>query len=449
MSRFFECLIPAMVAFVTASLAPAQTITTFPFGPPPSWVHPNSRLRVGPEGDIWFVLDEPLRLMRIRQGQLECVYETAIYDYWGIDVTVAPDGTIYIDNFQYEFSLEAGITGTGVVEPSFQWRRISFKGTIDADGRMFCVSGPWNSQDPRWYNIYELYRNASYQCRMGLSYIGSIVAVSAEEFWIVSSYSKYLPASLLTLNLDTGQVEASHTIVGAIAAVHLFAKDSEGRLWLAAENIAYFDGESFVVFAIPPEGTRGEYRSVSLAADGAVWAVLLLSRMPPFEWGVVRFSGDERRTFTAEDGLLANGIRWPPLIDYDGNVWVFHYQGISMIADGGWPPMRLSLAKLETPEGIAVEAQVINNGPVVGVDVYVALELNGQLLFWPNWQPAPSPVHVNLKPGHNQTATIISAPRSNIPPGTYTFYACMTGRNTQKLIGPLDRKFESLTVEVD
>jgi len=106
------------------------------------------------------------------------------------------------------------------------------------------------------------------------------------------------------------------------------------------------------------------------------------------------------------------------------------------------------LHQVATEGTIAVEAQVINNGPVVGVDVYVALQMNGQRLFWPNWQPEPSPVQVNLRPGHNQTATIISAPRASIPPGSYTFYAWMTGRGTQKLIGPLDRKFETLTVEV-
>ena len=145
---------------------------------------------------------------------------------------------------------------------------------------------------------------------------------------------------------------------------------------------------------------------------------------------------------------------WWPKIDYDGRVWFFNANdegiiGLSRISDGGWPPMRLMLREAGTDGTVAVEAQVINNGPVVGVDVYVALEMNGQLLYWPNWQPEPCPVQVNLRPGHNQTATIISAPRPNIPPGAYTFHGCMTGRNTQKLIGPLDRKFESLTVEVE
>ncbi|MCD6328469.1 hypothetical protein J7M28_13080, partial [bacterium] len=169
--------------------------------------------------------------------------------------------------------------------------------------------------------------------------------------------------------------------------------------------------------------------------------------------GVVRIQGDERRLFTTDDGLLTNYCRWPK-IDYDGRVWFFSANdegviGLSCISDGGWPPMRLMLHRMETPEGVAVEAQVINNGPVVGVDVYVAIELNGQLLYWPDWQPEPHANQINLSPGHNQTATIISAPRATIPPGAYKFWGCMTGRNTHKLIGPIDRKFESLTVEVD
>ena len=39
-------------------------------------------------------------------------------------------------------------------------------------------------------------------------------------------------------------------------------------------------------------------------------------------------------------------------------------------------------------------------------------------------------------------------PRDSVPPGSYTVYGCMTGRNTQKLIGPIGRKFEAVVVEV-
>ena len=56
---------------------------------------------------------------------------------------------------------------------------------------------------------------------------------------------------------------------------------------------------------------------------------------------------------------------------------------------------------------------------------------------------------MNLSPGYNQTATIIDMPRASVPPGTYTVYGCMTGRNTQKLIGPIGRKFEAVVVEVE
>jgi hypothetical protein len=227
-------------------------------------------------------------------------------------------------------------------------------------------------------------------------------------------------------------------------------------LWLTTgPSIATFDGNTFSVFA---EGDLENlwYHEPVLAADGAVWSVEA-DYYPYYAtsyFGIARFTNGEKRTFTIEDGLRTTGSVHAPVIDYDGNVWLLSFSlglgdlGLSRIADGGWPPMRLMLNRLETLESISVQAQVINNGPVVGVDVYVALQVNGQLLFWPNWQPEPSPVQVNLRPGHNQTATIISAPRSSIPPGTYTFWGCMTGRNTQKLIGPLDRKFESLTIEV-
>jgi len=61
----------------------------------------------------------------------------------------------------------------------------------------------------------------------------------------------------------------------------------------------------------------------------------------------------------------------------------------------------------------------------------------------------PFPNQVNLRPGHNQTATIIDMPRESVPPGSYTVYGCMTGRNTQKLIGPIGRKFEAVLFEVE
>ena len=206
------------------------------------------------------------------------------------------------------------------------------------------------------YHIYQAEIGASCEYLMFVDHIASVIPVSVEQFWIVNAYSRphsHPPARLQRLDLAALTVEESYSI-GPIDAVHLFARDSENRLWMADVNIAYFDGESFLVFATPPEGTRGEYRGVSLAADGSVWADLWL-RAPPSEseWDVVRFEADGSKVYSAEDGLLASGIAWPPLIDYDGNVWVMHYDGISMISDGGWPPMRLILEKVETPETVS------------------------------------------------------------------------------------------------
>ncbi|HUT02723.1 MAG TPA: hypothetical protein VM163_02395, partial [bacterium] len=139
------------------------------------------------------------------------------------------------------------------------------------------------------------------------------------------------------------------------------------------------------------------------------------------------------------------------IIDYDGNVWLSDRigAGLTRISDGGWPQMRLALNKLETPEAIAIVASVFNTQPVVGVDVYIACQIGASLLFYPKWTPEPSPVQINLYAGFNESATIIEMPKERIPAGSYTFWGCMTGRNTQKLIGPIDCKFEALTIQVD
>jgi len=451
----------ALSALCLCLSAQADTVEIFPFDPPASIYRTDTELRVGPEGDIWFIKGEPLRLMRIHEGELDCVHETDVHSPTYLDMVVGADGTIYIDNFQYQFTAEAGITGTGVIPPSLpsMYDSIIFPGTTDAEGRMFSVLSEWS---PSYYGdgfdyIYEMYRNACPQYRMGISSIRSLLAVSPEEFWIVWKYDaphRHYGPDLRRLNLDTGEVEETHAFhIDDFPVNRLCARDYEGRFWMTGEDIVTFDGEEFSTFAVADIWNRERYTWLSVAGDGDVWVALSADMGP----GIARFIADERQVFNTEDGLLTDFSLYAPVIDYDGNVWVLsscsywaaQCLGIGMISDGGWPPMRLMLREVATEGTIAVEAQVINNGPVVGVDVYVALQMNGQRLFWPNWQPMPSPVQVNLRPGHNQTATIISAPRAHIPPGTYTFWACMTGRGTQKLIGPIDRKFETLTIEID
>jgi len=427
------CLVPNLAAL---------TITTFRFSDLDPVPDRRSQPVVGPEGDIWFTVNNPARLMRIRDSRIECVLDSGITPGDALDLSVSPDGRLYLSNCRYVYLPEEGIVPSGVRQPQ-RGGYIQDPGIFDADLRMYCTI---NSQYMFWREgyLFEMSMGEEAILRFQTSVIGRPLIVSLNECWM--TYAPYLSK----INLETGEVEERYRIDPI--AYRVCAKDSMGRLWLSGENIVIFDGENSETFAATFDSPDHEwyqwYDYVALTGDMTTWAI---TGRNADTIGITRFKRDDALLLTAEDGLLSGHVFYPPSIDidYDGNVWVLHNEGISRIADGGWPPMRLMLHRLETPESIAVEAQVINNGPVVGVDVYVALELNGQLLFWPNWQPEPSPVQVNLCPGFSESATIIEMPRSQIPPGSYTFWGCMTGRGTQKLIGPLDRKFEVLRIDVN
>ena len=442
------------IILVGPLLCPAEIVDTFPC----QGEFATCGLQVGPSGDIWFILiDDQARLMRASDDAVQCVYDTGMVPSL-YDITVSPDGVIWLGEFRYIYSPEAGLYESGIQLPKeTSWFFLSGPGIIDANCRMFVTGLGGSEVDPgyRSCQIYEVGPGIAPELRYGQYYGGldSILVVSATECW-ASYWWKGGGAGLCRINLEAGAPEAFYSgLCGAPSA-----KDSQGFLWLIdGPSIETFNGESLSVFAEGDE--RLWYRKPVLAADGAVWSAEAddYRDLGTTFFGISRFAHGQKRTFTVEDGLLSNWCE-TPVIDYDGRLWVANAQwvnlyvtlvGLSRISDGGWPPMRLMLNRVDTPDSISVEVQVINNGPVVGVDVYIALQMNGQLLFWPNWQLAPSPVQVNLPPGHNQTATIISAPRSSIPPGTYTFFSCMTGRNTHKLIGPLDRKFESLTIEIN
>ena len=453
-------LLMLTIVLVVPALCPGQRIDTFWFHNDQGLTYYASKLAVGPEGDIWFSIDQPTRLMHVLNDAIECVYNSGT-DTGPYEITIAPDGTIWLNYGQKMYSPEAGACETGVELPeSSEYCQFDINSPtlVSSDCRLYIVAS-WDG----WFSgnggdtIYELVRGGMpkirYDSRMARLNLDSVLIVSSSECWAYAS--EYFGGGfweLWRINLEAGALEAKYGDPVGLPS----AKDSQGFLWLIlGPSIVTFDGQSSSVFAEGDEEGLW-YQKPVLAADGAVWSVEandICGRATTY-FGISRFTDGQKRTFTVADGLLTNWCE-SPVIDYDGNVWLVSFSfglgdlGLSRISDGGWPPMRLMLNRLETPDSISVEAQVINNGPVVGVDVYVALQMNGQLLFWPNWQPEPCPVQVNLRPGHNQTATIISAPPSSIPPGSYTFWGCMTGRNTQKLIGPLDRKFESLTIEID
>jgi len=112
------CIAVVLWAISWASQTEA-VVVTFPFDEPMYWSYPEGRWCVGPRGDVWFVLYDPPRLMRISAGQLETMYEADLHANMAIaDVAVSPDGTIYVDNFQYQFTEGPGLAETGVKPPA-------------------------------------------------------------------------------------------------------------------------------------------------------------------------------------------------------------------------------------------------------------------------------------------------------------------------------------------
>ena len=450
MRAFLCCCAISWAVIGIAPFALSNVVETFilPMEPVPVWCSDfmDDGREVGPEGDIWLILPMPERLMRISGDQIQCVFDSGIMVNGGPPLTFSPDGPLWIGNFKYVYSPEQGLHESGLeIPPTYSGPGAStgvWRPMIDMNCRMFLCGGS---------SSWDYHSSCVWEVRSGESPLKLFEAQDLQFPFLVSAdeFCAYIPnhwgGQESEIDLDASVVKGEY----GDFRIRMDAEDSEGLMWFAGyTGISTFDHGDFSRYCEPGDGVSFQWPLV-LTADWTVWVGTATA-------GALRIrgaQGEEQRFFTTEEGLLTNRCRYPK-IDYDGRVWFFNANdegiiGLSRITDGGWPPMRLMLHRLETPEGIAVEAQVINNGPVVGVDVYVALELNGQLLFWPNWQPERCPVQVNLRPGHNQTAVIISAPGSSIPPGSYTFYGCMTGRNTQKLIGPLDRKFESLTIEIN
>ncbi|MBN1593660.1 MAG: hypothetical protein JW941_10505 [Candidatus Coatesbacteria bacterium] len=434
----------SLIAHATAQCA---RIESFLLPSPPIYSDAAEGMaQVGQSGDPWLILPMPLRLIRLSDADFECVYDSAIMTEWPMHLTCAPDGRLWIGYFEYVYSSDIGLHPSGIDIPSYYMAAGSYISIadpmIDADGRLFLrgISSSWGVQST---SIWELIPRGNPISVFEIYHLDRPFLVSANEMWAEAALFRPDPSELTEIDLNASEIKG----VYAAAPSQIDAKDAEGVFWSARWSGIYtFDRSQTALYCSPGDETA--YKSpLALTANGTIWVA---NRAPIGKQGIVRIQGDNIQLFTESDGLFTSCCSWP-LIDYDGQVWVFSEASegivaINCISDGGWPPMRLMLRELATEGTIAVEAQVINNGPVVGVDVYIALELGGQLLYWPNWTSEPHANQVNLRPGHNQTATIIEMSRDQIPPGSYTVWGCMTGRNTQKLIGPIDRKFESVSV---
>lgn len=435
--------------------------------PPLFWEMSN--LVVGPDGGVWFTCGtSPPQLMRADENGIEYVIERGLRAGYLIRLAFSPDGTLWLwqktgtllgDVRLYTYTEQDGLDVSEFEVPpggssSQAWSHEMF---FDTDNRAYFRVEDTDMVYYKYSWLYELTAEGPVELYEELNgLINSPLLVTRHECLVGLNADYGWKTGLYQIDLETRRetLRCSTNKSWRDAEIYPAAVDSQGAIWFDwGPSIAYFEAQKLTELAsgVEYQVTWGAPR---LTADRTVWATKNVTEDAGGRDSVGRFSGGTRREFTQDDGLLTADYG-ETIIDYDGAVWVVNYRSfdvpaLSRITDGGHPPLGLTLESIETPETVAIVGRVNNNEPVaVGVDVYVAVYLHGELLYYPRWSTEPQPIELNLNPGFNGTGTIIEADRSLIPPGAYTFYGAMTGRGTQKYIGPINDKIRSVTLQVD
>ncbi|MBN1591716.1 MAG: hypothetical protein JW941_00545 [Candidatus Coatesbacteria bacterium] len=427
-------------------------------------------IALGPDGAIWLCPGDPPRILRISEGSIEDVQIDGpdTFEYEGpCHVAFAPDGVLWLaqnGSFPppgmchfYTFDARDGLSRAPIdADLSQEYCEAIF---FDVDSELYAINYKWISRRDRisvmgspelmpGMNYYRFWRLSgdSPEAIFSAMDVSPAVAFGNGCAWLggysVNIYTgEVLKGGLFKLNPENGDVLENYTshdgISDEASSPRFF--DEIGRLWLVSgSEVLAFDGSQFEHLAHLGGNNPSFSDLLAMAEDGTVWVCR--------DQAVYRYHGDQMGAYTGADGLPPGAIH-DCTIDFDGNLWLMHDgEVLSRISYGGSPTTRLTLDSLETTDSIAIIANVFNTQQVVGIDVYIACQIEGSLVFYPNWTSEPAPTQLNLYAGFNETATIIEMPREQVPPGSYTFWGCMTGRNTQKLIGPIDRKFESVTV---
>lgn len=460
----------ALMAFVALTLIGlvsfAVDIENFAIPNPPLFWE-MSDLRVGPDGGVWFSCGTgPPRLMRASADGIECITDHGYRQGFLVRLAFAPDGTLWLwqktgglwgDVELYTYDEERGVLLSDLEVPpggssSQAWSHEVF---FDIDNRVYCRVEDTDMVYYKYSWLYELTADGPiklYEELNGL--INSPLLVTRRECLVGLNAGYGWKTGLYQIDLNTGgeALRCSTDESWRDGEIYPAAMDSEGAIWFNwGPCIASFRNGRFSELASGIEYEL-EWSTPRLTADGTVWATKNATEDSGERDSVGRFRGGVLREFTQDDGLLTDDYG-ETVIDYDGAVWVINYQGsyvraLSRVTDGGQPPMRITLRANDAAERVAVVASVLNNGPAVGVDVYIAIYLHGMLLYYPYWLPEPYPVQLNLQPGFFSTGTIIEERKSEVPPGTYTFYAAMAGRGADNYIGPIGGKVQSVTIQL-
>ena len=250
MKTYGRALLMLMLCTV-AYVADGETVDSFLLDPRRAISDPF----IGTDGEVWIADHEGM--LRVGEGGFETVCELPVEIKSVPQVTVSPSGTIYLNNFQWEYRPETGVTPTDIEEPSIpEGHERSYgliRGIIDAEERMFSIKYYYDymqgySSD---YRVYELFHGHAPEYRLECRHVQNFLAVSASEFWIVDEYHRphYHPLpTLWVLDLDQSLIAGGYEVSGEHTYV-VESKDSLGRLWLSDGCLVTLQDGVFTRFA--------------------------------------------------------------------------------------------------------------------------------------------------------------------------------------------------------
>ncbi|MBN1591822.1 MAG: hypothetical protein JW941_01075 [Candidatus Coatesbacteria bacterium] len=154
--------------------------------------------------------------------------------------------------------------------------------------------------------------------------------------------------------------------------------------------------------------------------------------------------------FHQSDGLAGTRL-YSITIDHNGDKWVGTSGGLSRLEDGGPAQQSIALSAAENPVGtLKLAADLTNAGEIIPVSLWLACEYNGNIFYYPNWGPEPSPLNLTLSASSCRTEELVNIDTSLLTPGDYTFYAGISlFGGMDLLIGPRDGKVAIASYHVD
>lgn len=113
-------------------------------------------------------------------------------------------------------------------------------------------------------------------------------------------------------------------------------------------------------------------------------------------------------------------------IDHDGDKWFATPSGLVRVQDGGPAQQAVELSISDDGGKSVLSASLINAGKPLALDLWVAMEIDGQLLYFPDWSAEARPI-CTVPPGYSRdTIEIMRFDAASFGDTTYRFYAALS-----------------------